>query len=561
MSRKPTAIQMLLLGLALVLAFTYPVSYRASAETKHTQRIALVIGNAAYQRGNALKTPLHDARLIVSKLARLGFSVTFVRNADQVTLRRAARVFSAKVKDNRAIGFFYYTGHGLRWAGRNYLVPTGVGFDSVANVKDHAVAVDDLMAEIAAAANPLTVMVLDASHGLSLPENTADLEPGVAVVSATRPIALASATAPGEVSQVGAGPVSVFAKNFAEVITQPGLSLTKLMDAVGAKVAQATRGKQHPTLIGGQETQFVLVPKIAASRKKSPNARKAAKRRKPRTTKKAALPEVESEAFEAVPAENDRDMAVGRALTQPRKPLATGRARTKNGGPLPRLQAMPPPIRERTSSGRRPTSVAESDCAAMGELTADGTCVDYDKVLANLKTVPLAYNHPDNMYLGKKTQISLLLKTNADQDLARELEDLSGVVKEGKSKISRIMQAELKGAVFDIDPPGPQKRIVTGLAPVRWSWFVKPLEPGTDKALVLEVSAILREGNKELPPVAIRTYRTKIHVDVKWWDRMLYEVKSLDPLYQLFGALGGLASAGLFGWRIFRRMRGKRTEL
>ncbi|MBV8168533.1 MAG: caspase family protein, partial [Alphaproteobacteria bacterium] len=52
-------------------------------------RVALVIGNGAYQAGAALANPLNDARAMTAKLKALGFDVVAVENGTQQSMRRA----------------------------------------------------------------------------------------------------------------------------------------------------------------------------------------------------------------------------------------------------------------------------------------------------------------------------------------------------------------------------------------------------------------------------------------------------------------------------------------
>ncbi len=215
------------------------------------------------------------------------------------------------------------------------------------------------------------------------------------------------------------------------------------------------------------------------------------------------------------------------------------------------------PDSEKSAAGFAATDT-KSECEQLGQI-GGGDCTDFEKIIENLKEVPLAYNHPKSMYLGKRTQITLALKTSRD-DHKKELEGLPGEVKTGQTKISRIMQAELSGAAFKIEPSGAQQRTVTSLSSVKWTWFVTPLEEGTDKVLNLEVSAILREGTKALPPVTIRTFRTQIEVDVRWWDLVLYKIQAFDPVYQLATAIGGIASALLLIWRFATWRRRRRSK-
>src|SRR5271165_141244 len=85
------------------------------------RRVALVIGNAAYQSVGALDNPVNDARDIAVKLAALGFDVIRVENGTKPQMEHAIGQFSAKLGPD-AISLFYYAGHGVQVNGHNYLV-------------------------------------------------------------------------------------------------------------------------------------------------------------------------------------------------------------------------------------------------------------------------------------------------------------------------------------------------------------------------------------------------------------------------------------------------------
>ncbi len=201
----------------------------------------------------------------------------------------------------------------------------------------------------------------------------------------------------------------------------------------------------------------------------------------------------------------------------------------------------------RTRGFNAAAAKAEKDCETIGEI---GGCSNLEDIIKKLKEANLKYNHPTSMYLGRKTQVSLILETTGE-DQSKELSKLQGSIKSGKSKISRFMQAELSGASFQIEPSGPQRKTITSLEPVKWTWYVTPLEDGNQKRLNLELAAILREATRDLPPVTIKTFKTEIHVDVGFLDLAIHRIKSLDPVYKLATAVGGIASALLLLWRIF----------
>src|SRR5437867_2689676 len=98
--------------LGLLVAFTIGVApCAASAE----QRIALVLGNAAYEAG-PLKTTANDAGLIAQTLEAAGFEVIGARDLDNDALRRTFRDFvdKAGALGSDDVAVVYLSGYGLQ---------------------------------------------------------------------------------------------------------------------------------------------------------------------------------------------------------------------------------------------------------------------------------------------------------------------------------------------------------------------------------------------------------------------------------------------------------------
>src|ERR1043165_4897763 len=124
-SRRPAWLSLVMLVLVLAL-----LPGAAAAE----RRVALVIGNAAYQTVGALDNPVNDARDMATKLAALGFDVVRVENGTKQEMERAVAQFSVKLGAD-AISLFYYAGHGVQVNGHNYLIPIDARIDSEPTVR------------------------------------------------------------------------------------------------------------------------------------------------------------------------------------------------------------------------------------------------------------------------------------------------------------------------------------------------------------------------------------------------------------------------------------------
>ena len=99
------------------------VAMLAAAPVAHAQkRVALVVGNSAYQHTSKLTTPGTMRADMAAALKRLGFQVIDGFDLDKAAFERKVRDFAVALRGAEA-GLFFYAGHGLQVAGSNYLVP------------------------------------------------------------------------------------------------------------------------------------------------------------------------------------------------------------------------------------------------------------------------------------------------------------------------------------------------------------------------------------------------------------------------------------------------------
>ncbi len=101
----------------------------ASARPAHAaKRVALVIGNSAYESAPVLKNPRNDAQAISAVLTKLGFDVVKGIDLTHVDFARIVGQFRKKLK-GADVGLFFYAGHGLQVNGSNYLAPVDAVLD------------------------------------------------------------------------------------------------------------------------------------------------------------------------------------------------------------------------------------------------------------------------------------------------------------------------------------------------------------------------------------------------------------------------------------------------
>jgi hypothetical protein len=177
-----------------------------------------------------------------------------------------------------------------------------------------------------------------------------------------------------------------------------------------------------------------------------------------------------------------------------------------------------------------------------------------DRLTQSMRTARYAFNHPNALYLARRAQITLTLAADdraALEALKKQFDQtVDGTVKTGATKYTPVMTATLVGRAFRIEPAGEQTRAVflNAEGPVEWTWFVEPLEPGPGKLLRLNLYASVDQPNQRTAPIRIKTFEARIDVDVRAWDRLLFEARRMTPISQALTGLGGLvAFVGFLG--------------
>lgn len=210
----------------------------------HVQRLALVIGNSAYQTA-PLKNPLNDAEDMAVNLKNLGFEIIIKKNADQRTMEDTIRYFGKQLR-NGGVGLFYFTGHGMQVNGRNYLIPIDAKIESENDVKYEAVDAGRVLGQMEDAENKINIVILDACRNNPFSRNFRTSEAGLARMDAPKGSIIAYATAPGEVAADGSERNGIFTKYLMKHMMEPNLPIELVLKQARIDVARATGGRQIP---------------------------------------------------------------------------------------------------------------------------------------------------------------------------------------------------------------------------------------------------------------------------------------------------------------------------
>lgn len=228
-----------LLILSLVLANSVPVLAQ--------KRIALLIGNEDYKPEiGRLANPLNDIRLVANSLRQIGFAeqdIVLVKNGSRKDILRAVEGHVAKLESagSDAIGFLYYSGHGIanQTSRKNYLIPVDVKrFDN--DVWFDSISLDYIVSKISSrASNAANFVIFDACRNpLRAPTKGGK---GFVAVEAKRGLLIAFSTDPGQTASdegQGGGP---YARALANELLKPNVHHLDLFQNVKEAVYQSTK--------------------------------------------------------------------------------------------------------------------------------------------------------------------------------------------------------------------------------------------------------------------------------------------------------------------------------
>ncbi|MGS4946449.1 caspase family protein [Meridianimarinicoccus sp. RP-17] len=243
----------------------------AAAAQDAAQRIALIVGNSAYQGVTQLDNPATDARDMAATLRETGFDVTLLLDADQRALNTAIAQFGRDLRDagRDATGLFYYAGHGVQSFGTNFLVPVDAALKNAADLSLVGVPAEAVLRQMQSARNTTNIVILDACR-----DNPFDAVPdmndnGLAEMKAPTGTYLAYSTAPGSVALDGLDGNSPFTKALLTHIPRPGLPIEQLFKQVRVDVLEETGGRQVPWDASSLTNAFAFVPDEPAPPPKS----------------------------------------------------------------------------------------------------------------------------------------------------------------------------------------------------------------------------------------------------------------------------------------------------
>jgi len=223
------------------------------------KRFALIIGNSNYSK-LPLKNPKNDATAIAAELRKMGFEVWLLLDASKRDMKQAIRDFGQQLKDNKAVGLFFYAGHGIQADAKNYILPIDADIRKAQDIEFEALDLGRVFVELEYAENPMNIVILDACrdnpYKSQFGEKAKNYTGFTLVQNAPVNSLIAFSTAPNAVASDGTGNNGLYTEELVKVLPEKGLKLEDIFKKVRSSVRKASNGKQIPWENSSIESDF-----------------------------------------------------------------------------------------------------------------------------------------------------------------------------------------------------------------------------------------------------------------------------------------------------------------
>ena len=218
------------------------------------KKVALVLGNSAYENTAQLANPKNDADSIGSMLEKLGFKVVKGLDLTKAGMELSIREFVRELP-GADVALFFYAGHAIQVNGTNYLIPIDAALEDSTAIDFETINFNVIL-NFMNESERTSIALLDACRNNPLARNfsrklgksrSAFVGRGLAApTTGEGQLLISFATSPGEVALDGEGKNSPFTAALLEHMETPGLEIELMLKRVKADVFAETEGSQSP---------------------------------------------------------------------------------------------------------------------------------------------------------------------------------------------------------------------------------------------------------------------------------------------------------------------------
>jgi TPR repeat protein len=215
------------------------------------KRIAMVIGNDAYQRVRPLQKAGNDATAMARELKAAGFEVLLHKDLNYRGMVRAVETLSNSITGGDQVVVFF-AGHGVQIKSGSYLLPVDIEATSESEIEKTSYGLSDLTDKLTEAKASFALILVDACRDNPLKSNgrsvgsTRGLSPidppkgQMVVYSASK-----GQQALDSLSDTDRNPNGVFTREFIKRMRQPGVRVEDLVREVQDSVEALARTVSH----------------------------------------------------------------------------------------------------------------------------------------------------------------------------------------------------------------------------------------------------------------------------------------------------------------------------
>ncbi|PCI03171.1 MAG: hypothetical protein COB78_11270 [Hyphomicrobiales bacterium] len=219
----------------LILPFMAVMVLLMLAPSQAQRRLALVVGNDAYENITALKKAANDARGIGETLTSLGFDVTTATNISRREMNQTLQNFNNSIRPDDIV-LFFFAGHGVEIDGENYLLPIDVPDakgDQLDFIKGETIRLNRVLEDLRARKAKLSLVILDACRNnpfTGSPGRSLGGKKGLARIAAPQGTFVMYSADVGEAALDRLGdndknPNSIFTRTLIPLMKTPGIDL------------------------------------------------------------------------------------------------------------------------------------------------------------------------------------------------------------------------------------------------------------------------------------------------------------------------------------------------
>ena len=212
------------------------------AEMKAEPRVALVMGNSAYEQA-PVPSAAEDAYDMTRSLKWLGFDVILRLDSDKAAMSKALGEFGRRLQDKGGVGLFYFSGHALQVGEENYLLPIGSDIAEEGDVAFQALALSGILQLMEAAPSRVNIILLEACRPHPLSQRLAWAVPGLARTAATKNTFISYAAGSGDVVAPRNARNGLYTEKLLKSMNVPHRSIAEISRMVRTQVREAAPGQ------------------------------------------------------------------------------------------------------------------------------------------------------------------------------------------------------------------------------------------------------------------------------------------------------------------------------